>query len=163
MNVNLVLTTACIVNGTNAPTGPVALGILDFGAHGTTFNTLQATLSNNGGSSFTVACSTGDPFTVILASSTNQPPAPTTVVGTAGNPPRYVKNTSDSTKGVYYSVYDAAAMTTALANGDTITPASTPSPGTNTYTLYGKIVGDGTNTGITAGTYTDVLTININY
>ncbi|WGO83537.1 spore coat protein U domain-containing protein [Arsenophonus apicola] len=163
VNVNLVLTTACIVNGTNAPTGPVALGILDFGAHGTTFSTLTTQLNNSGNPTFTVACSTGDTYTVILASSTNQPPAPTTVVGTAGNPPRYVLNTSDSTKGVYYSVYDAAAMTTALANGATITPDSSPSPGTNTYTLYGKIVGNGTNTGITAGTYTDVLTININY
>lgn len=162
VNVNLVLTNACIVNGSNSPTG-VPLGTLDFGAHGTTFSTLTTQLSNGGGSTFTVACSVGDTYSVVLTSSNNVPPAPTTTVGTSGNPPRYVLSTTDNTKGVYYNVYDASAMTSELTNGATITPASGPTNGVSTYTLYGKIVGNGTNTGITAGTYTDILNLTVNY
>ncbi|HGJ5875493.1 MAG TPA: spore coat protein U domain-containing protein [Arsenophonus sp.] len=77
-------------------------------------------------------------------------------------PARYIINTS-ANQGVYYGVYDSNTMTTALTNDATINPESTPSLGTNVYSLYGQIIGDNTNTGITTGAYTDVLNVIISY
>ncbi|HGJ5872322.1 MAG TPA: spore coat protein U domain-containing protein [Arsenophonus apicola] len=163
VNVTLVLTNACIVNGSNNTTG-VPLGNLNFGTQPTTFTTLTTQLANGASSSFTVHCPANDTPSAVLTNSVNTAPSGT-VVGTPGTPQRFA-NSSVTNDGVYYSVYatnPSPTPGTALTNGATIPPASTPTPGTETYTLYGQIVGNGTNTGITAGTYTDVLNITITY
>ncbi|QBY41589.1 spore coat protein U domain-containing protein [Arsenophonus nasoniae] len=163
VNVNLILSNSCVVNGSTATTG-VPMGTLDFGTQPTTFSQLITQLSNNAGTTFTVQCPPNDTFTVALTSSTNT--APTTPHGTQiGSTPRYV-NLANNSHGVYYGVFDSNPSPkpgTALANNATITPVSGPTNGVSTYTLYGLIQGNGTNAGIIAGTYTDVVNLTVTY
>ncbi|WP_119711764.1 hypothetical protein [Arsenophonus endosymbiont of Aleurodicus floccissimus] len=66
----------------------------------------------------------------------------------------------------YYGVYTSnTSLTpgTALANGVALVSNPPTSSGLSTYTLYGLIQGNGANTGISAGTYTDVINITITY
>lgn len=101
VNVNLILSNSCVVNGSTATTG-VPMGTLDFGTQPTTFSQLITQLSNNAGTTFTVQCPPNDTFTVALTSSTNT--APTTPHGTQiGSTPRYV-NLANNSHGVYYGV-----------------------------------------------------------
>ncbi|QLK87894.1 SCPU domain-containing protein [Arsenophonus endosymbiont of Aphis craccivora] len=162
VNVTLTLSNSCVVNGSTA-TSAVPLGTLDFGTQPTTFSQLITQLSNSG-TTFTVQCPPNDTFSAVLNSSNDT--APTTPHGTQiGSTARYVNLTGNS-HGVFYGLFDtnpSPTPGTALANNTTIIPVSGPTNGVSTYTLYGLIQGNGTNAGIIAGTYTDVVNITINY
>lgn len=164
VNVSLILTNGCVVNGSDNTSG-VPLGTINFGTQPTTFATLTAQLANGGGSTFTVQCPPNDSPVVTLTSSVNTAPSGI-IAGTAGTPARYI-NSSVTNDGVYYSVYatnPSPSPGTALTNGATIPSNPAVSNGLGTYTLYGQIVGNGTtNNNITAGTYTDVINITITY
>lgn len=159
--VTLTLTNGCLVNGSPAQTG-VNFGSLNFGTSVATFDTLSATFSGGGtgGNTFNVQCTAGASYTVALTSSLNA--APTTVYGTVGTPGRYLISPTATTQGIAYSVYGTSAMTTALANGATLTAVST-SGNTSSYALWGKIVGVADNTNVLAGAYADTLNITITY
>ncbi|WGL98313.1 spore coat protein U domain-containing protein [Arsenophonus sp. aPb] len=161
VGVTLTLSNACVING-SAGTSGIPLGTLDFGAQPTTFGVLTTQLTNGGNPTFTVQCPPNDTPSAVLTNSVNTAPSGI-VVGTAGTPPRYA-NSSVTNQGVYYSVYATTPTPgAALANGATIPPASSPTAGTEVYTLFGQIIGNGTNAGITAGTYTDTINITITY
>lgn len=162
INATLTLTTGCLVNGQAATTG-VNFGTLDFGTSAATFTTLTAALSGTGtvGNGITVKCTTGQTYNVQLTSSNA---APATVYGTPSAQPRYLILGSDATRGITYSLYGSTAYTTPIGNNTNLVNTGTPDPNNgDIYPIYGRVTGGNNNTAIPAGTYTDTISVAVNY
>lgn len=160
INATLVLTTGCLVNGQSATTG-VDFGTLDFGSSAATFDTLNATLVGSLGNGIFVRCTTGQTYNVQLTSSNA---APGTVYGAVTAQPRYLVLGSDATQGIAYTLYSTTSYTTPIANNTNLENTGTTDPvnGDN-YPIYGRITGGGFNAAIPAGTYTDTISVAVNY
>ena len=152
IGVTLTLTNGCLIN--NSPNkADIDFGTLDFGDQPATFTTLTQQMN-----SFSIKWNTAY-YTVKVTGSKNTA-QPATVAGTAGSPARYLVNGADATQGVAYSLYDNSGMQNEIANGDTLEKIST-ADGTDTYAVWGKIVGNGTL--VSAGTYTDTVQVSVDY
>lgn len=145
----ITLTDACSVNNTNvvANSSVNAWGTLSFGSNPTTFTTASAS-STGSGSPISIQCSTGvTPAMVMIAGS---------------NDAHKGSNThamAFSTFYIPYDVYKDSAHSQIINNTDTIWTG--PSDGSSqTVTIYGVAHGAA---GLSVGTYTDTLTIQLNY
>ncbi|MEM6161518.1 spore coat protein U domain-containing protein [Erwinia sp. P6884] len=160
INAQLVLTTGCLVNGQSATTG-VDFGTLDFGSSAATFDTLNATLVGSLGNGIFVRCTTGQTYNVQLTSSNA---APANVFGAVTAQPRYLVLGSDATQGIAYTLYGTTSYTTPIADNTDLANTGTTDPvnGEN-YPIYGRITGGGFDATIPAGTYTDTISVAVNY
>lgn len=160
INATLTLTTGCLVNGQPATNG-VNFGTLDFGSSAATFDTLTSALQGSAGAGIYVLCTTGQTYSVQLTGSN---PAPATVFGTAGAQPRYLLLGGDPATGITYTLFSDNTYATPIANNTDLPANGTASPtlGDN-YLIYGQVVGGGFNATIPAGTYTDTISVAVNY
>ncbi|YCI29888.1 spore coat U domain-containing protein [Erwinia sp. PK3-005] len=160
INATLTLTTGCLVNGQPGTTG-VNFGTLDFGSSAATFDTLNATLVGTAGTGIYVRCTTGQTYNVQVTSSNA---APATVYGEVTGQPRYLLLGSDNTQGISYTLYSDAGFANAIANNTNLPANGTADPtlGEN-YQIFGRIVGGGFDATIPAGTYTDTISVAVNY
>lgn len=152
IGVTLTLTNGCLINNSPTTSG-IDFGKLDFGTQSATFTTLTRQMN-----SFTVKCNTSD-YAVRVTGSQNTT-APGTAAGTVGSPARYLINDADPTQGVAYSLFADSELKTELANGGELEKQSS-SGGTDTYTLWGQIKGNGTL--VSAGTYIDTVQVSVDY
>ncbi|QHM72411.1 Csu type fimbrial protein [Mixta intestinalis] len=160
INATLTLTTGCLVNGQPGTTG-VNFGTLNFGSSAATFDTLNATLVGAAGTGIYVRCTTGQAYNVQVTSSNA---APATVYGEVTGQPRYLLLGADNTRGIAYTLYSDAGFTNAIANNTNLPATGTANPtlGDN-YQIFGRITGGGFNATIPAGTYTDTISVAVNY
>lgn len=160
INAMLTLTTGCRVNGQINAAG-INFGILNFGSSAATFHALNATLSGTAGNGIYVQCTTGQTFNVQVTAS-NQ--APANIYGYVSSAPRYLLLNSDNSQGVSYSLYSDAAFTTLISNNSNLPSSgmSDPNLGEN-FPIYGRIVSNGFNANLPAGTYTDTINVAVNY
>ncbi|WP_275554243.1 spore coat protein U domain-containing protein [Mixta sp. Marseille-Q2659] len=160
INATLTLTTGCLVNGQPGTSG-VNFGTLDFGSSAATFDTLNATLVGAAGTGIYVRCTTGQTYNVQVTSSNA---APATVYGEVTGQPRYLLLGADNTQGISYTLYSDAGFSNAIANNTSIPATGTANPtlGDN-YQIFGRITGGGFNATIPAGTYTDTISVAVNY
>ncbi|OON41970.1 polyketide synthase [Izhakiella australiensis] len=160
INATLTLTSGCLVNGQSATTG-VNFGTLDFGTSAATFSTLNATLIGSRGNGIFVKCTTDQSYNVQLTSSND---APDTVYGSVSAQPRYLLLGNDATKGIAYTLYSNTSYTTPIANNTNLATSGTSDPANgDNYPVYGRITGGNFNTAIPAGTYTDTISVVVNY
>ncbi|WP_436892891.1 spore coat protein U domain-containing protein [Siccibacter turicensis] len=155
----LTLTNGCLINGSPSQNG-INFGSLNFGTQAATFSTLTTQLTGaNGGSTFTIQCTTAD-YTVQLTGSTNT--APGTVVGSPGTPARYMVNSTNAAQGVAYSLFSDSAFNNVIANNTPIPVASTAA-GVDSYTIYGRITGGGNSVTVVPGVYNDTINVSVTY
>ncbi|WP_297199730.1 spore coat protein U domain-containing protein [uncultured Pluralibacter sp.] len=152
VGVTLTLTNGCLINNNETGSG-INFGTLDFGTQAATFGVL--TRQTN---SFTVKCNTTN-YTVKVTGSQNTS-KPATTAGITGTAARYLVNTTDTTQGVAYSLFDSSAMSKEIENGTALQPVSS-ADSTDTYALWGRIQGNSTL--VAAGTYTDTVQISVDY
>ncbi|AUX94727.1 Csu type fimbrial protein [Mixta gaviniae] len=160
INATLTLTTGCLVNGQPGTAG-VNFGTLNFGSSAATFDTLNATLVGAAGTGIYVRCTTGQTYNVQVTSSNA---APATVYGEVTGQPRYLLLGSDNTRGISYTLYSDAGFSNAIANNTSL-PANGTADATlgDNYQIFGRITGGGFNATIPAGTYTDTISVAVNY
>ncbi|NDL64655.1 Csu type fimbrial protein [Acerihabitans arboris] len=160
INATLTLTNGCLINGDPA-TANASFGTLDFGTHPATFDTLSATLTGATGDGIRVRCTDGATYSVqIIGSNT----APTNVYGAETASPRYLVLGSDASQGIAYTLYNDAAFTTPIANNTRLRASGIPDPvNGNIYPVYGRVSQGGNNTAVPAGTYTDVINVQVIY
>ncbi|HEY0208422.1 spore coat U domain-containing protein [Acerihabitans sp.] len=160
INATLTLTNGCLINGDPA-TSNVNFGTLDFGTHPATFEELSATLSGATGDGIRVRCTTGATFSVQITGSN---PAPVNVYGAETASPRYLVLGSDASQGIAYTLYNDAAFTSPIANNAGLRASGIPDPvNGNIYPVYGRVTQGGNNTSVPAGTYSDVINVQIIY
>lgn len=161
IGVSLTLTNGCLVNGSASQNG-ISFGTLNFGDHSATFSDLSTQLSNSGpgGNAFGIQCTTNS-YSVQITGNANTA-APTSLVGIPGTTARYLRSANNSTQGVAYSLYSDSSFTSEIANNTQLPRLSTVD-GVDYYTLYGRIRGDGKNSGIAPGNYTDTIYVSVNY
>ncbi|TCV93078.1 Csu type fimbrial protein [Biostraticola tofi] len=160
MNATLTLTNGCLING-NPATSNADFGTLNFGTHPATFDSLNTVLTGATGDGIRIRCTDGATYTVQIIGSNA---APTTVYGAQTSSPRYMVLGSDATKGIAYTLYQDAAFTTPITNNAAMISAGTPDPvNGDIYHVYGRVSQGGNNTAIPAGTYTDVINIQVVY
>lgn len=160
VNATLTLTNGCLING-NPATSNANFGTLDFGTHPATFDTLNATLTGATGNGIRIRCTDGATFTVQITGSNN---APSTVFGAQGNSPRFLVLNSDPTQGIAYTLYNDAAYNSPIANNTNLIPSGTADPANGAiFPVYGRIAQGGNNSAIPAGTYTDVINVQVAY
>jgi spore coat protein U-like protein len=161
INATLTLTSGCLINGDPALTGN-NFGTLNFGTQSATFSTLTTQLTGaSGGNSFSVACTSGDPYTVAITGNANNI-APGTVIGIPGTPGRFLINTTDATQGVAYSLYSDSGYSSEVSDGAAL-PIASSTAGVDNYTLYGRIQGGGDSTSVIPGIYTDTINVSVTY
>ncbi|TKI07244.1 Csu type fimbrial protein [Martelella alba] len=160
INATLTLTNGCLING-NAATSNANFGTLDFGTHPATFDTISATLTGATGSGIRIRCTDGATYTVQITGSNS---SPSNVYGTQTNNSRFMVSSSDSSQGIAYTLYNDAAYNTPIANNINLVPSGTPDPvNGDIYPVYGRITQGNNNTAIPAGTYSDVINVQVVY
>ncbi|TCL05284.1 MULTISPECIES: Csu type fimbrial protein [Sodalis] len=160
INATLTLTNGCLING-NPASSNANFGTLDFGVSPATFDTLNATLTGATGNGIRIRCSNGATYTVQITGSNS---APGTVYGAQSTSPRYMVLNNDTTQGIAYTLYNDAAYNNPITNNANLIPSGTSDPINGTiFPVYGRITQGGNNTAIPAGTYTDVINVQVVY
>lgn len=148
INATITLTGACLING-SAPVGGATWGTLSFGSQTTLFTTATATVTGTGSSPITLQCATTTPPTLTITGGTNDSNAG------AGN----THAMANGAKYVPYDIYTDAGHTTKIVNG-TAFFTSANSGASENVNIYGQAVGA---SGLTPGSYTDTLTVQLTY
>lgn len=147
IDATITLTSACEVNGSTATSG-VDFGTIDFGSHTTLFSEATSTLDpGGGGSGISIQCSPGSDASLTIVGGLND----ASVAGSG----RAMKNGSLY---VPYDIYSDASFATLLANGNSI--AVTADGTIQTIPIYGKALGNG---GLTAGLYSDTISVTLSF
>ncbi len=146
VNSTMTLTAACQVNGSTSSSG-VNFGTLNFGSQTTLFNTATAQV-NGGSGAIAVQCSPG--AGAVLTFQAGQHDAQVS----GGS--RAMANGSG--KFIPYDIYSDAGYSSVLASGATVN--ITEDGTTQTVNIYGRAVGVA---GLTPGTYTDVIAVQLNF
>ncbi|MFT4463548.1 MAG: spore coat U domain-containing protein [Sodalis sp. (in: enterobacteria)] len=163
INATLTLTNGCLINDDPATTN-ANFGNLDFGTHAATFDTLEATMSGAIGDGIRVRCSDGAASYIVQITGSSNPAPSNTPYGTVTANAHNMTLTTDPTQAVAYTLYNDAGFTSAIANGTNLTAASNSDPvNGEIYPIYGRITGGGNSTNIPAGTYADVINVQITY
>lgn len=160
VNATLTLTNGCLING-NPVTGNVNFGTLDFGTHPATFSSLNATLTGATGDGIRIRCTDGATYSVQITGSNT---APVNVYGAVTASPRYLLLGSDNSKGIAYTLYNDAGFSSPITNNTSLTASGVPDPvNGNIFPVYGRVTQGGNNTAVPAGTYTDVINVQVIY
>lgn len=107
-----------------------------------------------------VRCSDGAASYIVQITGSSNPAPSNTPYGTANA--HYMTLTTDPTQAVAYTLYNDAGFTSAIANGTNLTAAPTSDPvNGEIYPIYGRITGGGNS--IPAGTYADVINVQVTY
>ncbi len=147
IDTTITLTSACEVNGGTATSG-VDFGTIDFGTHSTLFSEATSTLDpGGGGGGISIQCTPGADASLTITSGLND----AAVVGSGR---------AMAKGGLYvpYDIYSDASFLNLLANGSSI--AVTADGTVQIVPIYGKALG---NTGLTAGTYTDTISVTLGF
>lgn len=143
----IVLEAACEVNGATETTG-VDFGTLDFGTHSTLFDEATSAVEGNGAGAISVQCTPGADASLTIVSGANDADA-------ISGGTRALKNGSLV---VPYDIYSDEARTLRLDNDSAV--EFTADGTVQTVNIYGKAVG---TAGLTAGTYTDTISVNLEF
>ncbi|UNK79786.1 spore coat U domain-containing protein [Sphingopyxis granuli] len=147
IHATITLEAACEVNE-DAETTDVDFGTLDFGTNSTLFSSADAQVSGNGAGSISVQCTPGSDATLTVDNGLNDASA---IVGGS----RALVN---GALVVPYDIYSDSSFSTVLNNGSSI-----PITGDGTVQdveIYGRAVG---TAGLTAGTYTDTISLTLTF
>lgn len=160
VNATLTLTNGCLING-DPTTGNANFGTLDFGTHPATFDTLSATLTGATGDGIRIRCTDGATFSVQVTGSN---PAPANVYGAETSGARYLVLTSDASQGIAYTLYNDAALTVPINNNTNLTPSGIRDPVNGSiFPVYGRVTQGGNSISVPAGTYSDIINIQVVY
>lgn len=163
INATLTLTNGCVINGDPAATNST-FGALDFGTHAATFDTLDATMTGATGDGIRVRCSDGAASYTVQITGSNTAAPSTPAYGTVTANARYLGLTSDATQAIAYTLYNDAGFSVPIANNANLVASGTADPvNGEIYPIYGRITGGGNTTTIPAGTYTDVINVQVTY
>ncbi|GGP23150.1 Csu type fimbrial protein [Silvimonas iriomotensis] len=146
VNSTMTLTAACQVNGSTTSTG-VNFGSLNFGSQTTLFSTASAQV-NGGSGAIAVQCSPGSGATLTFQAGLHD--AQVTGGGRA--------MANGAGKFIPYDIYSDAGYSTVLASGSSVN--ITEDGTTQTVNIYGRAVGVA---GLTPGTYSDVIAVQLNF
>lgn len=148
-NVQMTITSSCAV--TTAPS-TINLGSVA---------TQTAAVNQNGSTTFKVNCSKGTPFYIGMAPSAANG-------GTSSGTGNMVGAISGNTDKVPYTLYSNTGLTTVWGNTATSSSVGNGMSGTGGGMAAGKAVpftayAQATNADFTPDTYTDTVTVNVNY
>jgi spore coat protein U-like protein len=148
IDATITLTAGCIVNGQSYDDGATAadFGSLEFGSHNTLFTQADAQVLNGGGG-FTIQCSTGVAPTITFTTGQNDGS------GTGGGT-RAMAHTTAPGQSVTYDLFSDAGRTAVVPIGGSVPLLDTGL--VQTVDLYGRAYGA---PGLTAGTFSDVITV----
>ncbi|MFT3762903.1 MAG: spore coat protein U domain-containing protein [Pseudoxanthomonas sp.] len=146
LTVKATVVSSCAVNTNTA--GTVTNAVLDFG-NITTANlgsSIDADTTGSGGTSLTVLCSNGTNYTYYANYGSNA----------SGNQRRM----ANGTEMIAYDLYSNQARSTAFPTSGS-TASATGNGSVQSYTIYGRI--PALSSLPTAGTYTDTVTLTVEY
>lgn len=146
LDASITLTKACKVNGATTTSG-VSFGSLAFGTHTTLFTEATATADGNGSGAISIQCTPGADATLKFNAGQND--------GQASGSGRAMKS------GTYYVPYDIfsdAGYSNKLTSGSGVTVTADGTA--HTVNVYGKALGA---SGLVAGTYSDVITVELSF
>lgn len=145
--VSATITKGCQLGGSG--TGNASFGTLDFGTLIDMANSRDIA-SVPGGGSITLTCTPGTAVTIAMDGGVNG----------GNNAMRYLARTGGTQK-ISYQLYQNAARSTVWGNGaQALSIAAFPAT-SQTYTVYGRLIADGSKP--TAGTYTDSVTVTFTF
>lgn len=145
----MTLTSTCHVNGASG-TSNVDFGTVDFGSADTLFSTADGQLISTAGNGFSIQCTPGSSVSLTLLSGVND-------ADTSGGHEHALKNTT-SAHFIPYSLYTDTARSAVLAKN---TPLPIVADGTvQTVPLYARAFGAD---GLVGGTYTDTISVQVNF
>lgn len=148
INATITLAGACSING-SAPTAGATWGTLNFGSQSTLFTTATAQVTGTGSSPISLQCATTTPPTLTIVSGTND--------SNAGS--GHLHAMASGSKYVPYDVYTDAGHSSKISNG-TAFFTSANNGTAESVNIYGQATGV---SGLTPGTYTDTLTVQLTY
>ncbi len=148
INATITLAGACSING-SAPVGGATWGTLDFGSQSTLFTTATAQVNGSGSSPISLQCATTTPPTLTIISGTNDANAGSGHLHALASGSGYVS----------YDIYTDAGHSSKITNG-TAFFTSANNGTAESVDIYGLASGE---TGLTPGTYTDTLTVQLTY
>lgn len=147
INATMTLTSACAVNGTTA-SGNMNFGTLDFGSETTLFTEATTQLAPTGnGSTLVVQCTAGLNASLAVVSGQNDAAVPGSL--------RAMEN-----GGLFipYDIYSDSGFQTIVNNSSSF---AIPTDGTPlALPIYGRALGI---TGLTPGTYTDIISLTLSF
>lgn len=148
VDATITLGAGCIINGQSYDDGSanVDFGDLSFGVQNTLFTTAEGQVLN-GAAGFTVQCSNGVTPAVTFQTGQNDGSG-------SGAGVHAMAHQSAAGQFVTYNLYSDAARTAIIPIGGSVTLLANGAP--QTVNVYGRAFGEA---GLTAGTYTDVLTV----
>lgn len=151
VDVKIQLTDACIING-DPTSGAFGFGDLDFGTTGTLFTQQDGQVLSSG-STIEMTCLAATPPTLEVLSGLHDAQG-----GTSNHA------MAKGTEYIPYDIYDAPSRTAGdviVNNNVFFTSANDGTP--ENVDIYGRAFGDPLGGGFTPGTYTDKLTIQVNF
>ncbi|MFJ3486432.1 spore coat U domain-containing protein [Pseudomonas sp. NPDC090202] len=145
---SLILTSACLVNGSAATSG-LNFGTLNFGTTGSLFTTATGQVLAGGGGAMSIQCSAGSTPVLKVRAGAHD--------GQIAGGSRALADASSNF--VPYDLYTDAGFSTLLPiDGTVALGASTGAA--QTVNLYGRAVG---RPGLPAGTYTDTIAVELTF